>query len=88
MLERTRQRYASGGVTVLEPLGFDNTFAILVRRADAESLAFGRSAISKAQQRWQPGFGYEFVERQDGYRGLAPLTGSASRATRGSWIWR
>src|SRR5262245_12422748 len=62
VLERTRQRYAAGGVTVLEPLGFDNTFAILVRRADAES--FGLRTIGdlrQVQQRWQPGFGYEFV---------------------------
>jgi osmoprotectant transport system substrate-binding protein/osmoprotectant transport system permease protein len=76
VLERTRRRYAEGGVTVLEPLGFDNTFAILVRRADAESLGLRTIGdLRQVQQRWQPGFGYEFVERQDGYRGLAAAYG-------------
>ncbi|HEX5107825.1 MAG TPA: ABC transporter permease/substrate-binding protein [Vicinamibacterales bacterium] len=76
VLERTRRRYAEGGVTVLEPLGFDNTFAILVRRADAESLGLRSIGdLKQVQQRWQPGFGFEFVERQDGYRGLAAAYG-------------
>ncbi len=33
-----RDRYASVGVTTLPRLGFNNTFAILVRRSDAEKL--------------------------------------------------
>ncbi len=36
VLDAVRRRYADAGVTVLDPLGFENTFAILVRRADAE----------------------------------------------------
>jgi glycine betaine/choline ABC-type transport system substrate-binding protein len=54
-----------------EPLGFENTFAILVRGADARRL--GISTVSEARPHalgWRPGFGYEFVERADGYRGL------------------
>jgi osmoprotectant transport system permease protein len=55
-----------------EPLGFNNTFAIIVRRPDAEKL--GIKTISDAApftSKWTAGFGYEFIERQDGYPGLA-----------------
>jgi len=71
VMDATRARYADVGVTVLPPLGFDNTFAILVRRADAER--FGLKTIGdlrKVAAQWQPGFGFEFIERNDGYRGL------------------
>lgn len=72
VLETLRELYAERGLTVLPPLGFNNTFAILVRRADAG--AFGLRTISdlrKVPDTWRPGFGFEFVERADGYRGLA-----------------
>jgi glycine betaine/choline ABC-type transport system substrate-binding protein len=57
-----------------EPLGFNNTFAIIVRSADAKQ--FGIKTISDAApltRNWTAGFGYEFVEREDGYAGLAKL---------------
>jgi osmoprotectant transport system permease protein len=71
-----REAYAGAGLSVLPPLGFNNTFAILVRRRDADAL--GLSTIGDLQRvadRWTPGFGYEFVERADGYRGLAQAYG-------------
>jgi osmoprotectant transport system substrate-binding protein len=54
-----------------EPLGFNNTFAIIVRGADAKN--YKLKTISDAAPytpKWTPGFGYEFVEREDGYAGL------------------
>ena len=54
-----------------EPLGFNNTFAMLVRAADAQAL--GISTLSEAVRhadQWRFGAGYEFIERADGYRGL------------------
>ncbi len=72
VLMTTRERYAAGGVTVLPPLGFENTFAILVRRADAEQHGLRTIGdLRRVARRWLPGFGYEFIERADGYRGLA-----------------
>jgi glycine betaine/choline ABC-type transport system substrate-binding protein len=54
------------------PLGFDNTFAILVRRTDAERYALKRiSDLAPIVPRWHAGFGYEFLERADGFPGLA-----------------
>ncbi|HET7695877.1 MAG TPA: ABC transporter permease/substrate-binding protein [Vicinamibacterales bacterium] len=70
--ERVRQAYASAGVTMLPALGFENTFAILVRGDDARRL--GLRTIDDAAPhapRWQAGFGYEFLQRADGYPGLA-----------------
>jgi osmoprotectant transport system substrate-binding protein len=59
-----------------EPLGFDNTFAMLIRGADARRL--GIATLSEARPhapRWRPGFGYEFTERADGLRGLVETYG-------------
>ena len=59
------------GIEWTEPLGFNNTFAIIVRKSDAEQ--FGLRTISDAAprtSRWVAGFGYEFIEREDGYPGL------------------
>jgi osmoprotectant transport system permease protein len=76
VLTTTRARYADAGVTVLPPLGFDNTFAILVRRTDAEKLGLRTIGdLQRVPKSWQPGFGFEFLERQDGYRGLAAAYG-------------
>jgi len=58
------------------PLGFNDTFAIEIRGEDARRL--GLQTLSQAAAytpRWRPGFGYEFMERPDGYRGLAATYG-------------
>jgi len=60
------------GIEWSQPLGFNNTFAVIVRKADAERL--GLKTISDAAPHtanWTAGFGYEFIERGDGYPGLA-----------------
>jgi osmoprotectant transport system permease protein len=72
VLEAVRQAYAEAGLAVLDPLGFENTFAILVRGEDARRL--GLRTISDAARHaagWRGGFGYEFLQRADGYPGLA-----------------
>jgi osmoprotectant transport system permease protein len=67
----TRMLYAGAGITALEPLGFNNTFAILVRRRDAEALRLRTIGdLRSTVERWRPGVGYEFLQRQDGYPGL------------------
>jgi osmoprotectant transport system permease protein len=76
VFEEVREQYARTGRTLLPPLGFDNTFAILVRGADAR--AKGLKTIDDAVSRapgWRAGFGYEFLERPDGYPGLASAYG-------------
>lgn len=59
-----------------EPLGFNNTFVIVIRGSDAETLKL--KTISDAApytKTWTAGFGYEFIEREDGYPGLSKLYG-------------
>ena len=71
-----RDLYARSGRTLLAPLGFNNTFAILVRGRDARRLNLRtiEDAVPEAP-RWRAGFGYEFLERPDGYPGLARTYG-------------
>ena len=59
-----------------EPFGFNNTFAIEIRGEDARRL--GLKTLSQAAAytpQWRAGFGYEFSERPDGYKGLAATYG-------------
>lgn len=68
---RARELYARGGLTALGPLGFNNTFAILVRARDARALGLRTiDDLRPVAGRWTPGFGYEFLQREDGYPGL------------------
>src|SRR6266481_3949188 len=67
---------AALGIEWTEPLGFNNTFAIIIRKSDAEQ--FNLKTISDAAPhtaKWTPGFGYEFIEREDGYPGLVKAYG-------------
>jgi osmoprotectant transport system substrate-binding protein len=71
--DRVRREYAARfGLEVLPPLGFNNTFAMVVRGEDARRL--GIHSLSEAARytpQWRAGFGFEFMERPDGYEGLA-----------------
>jgi osmoprotectant transport system permease protein len=59
-----------------EPLGFNNTFAILVRAEDAEKLGLKTvSDASKVSPQWRAGFGQDFMSRADGYPGFARAYG-------------
>ncbi len=54
------------------PFGFNNTFAILVRRTDAVRYGLRSIAdLARVAPHWKAGFGYEFLERADGFEGLA-----------------
>jgi glycine betaine/choline ABC-type transport system substrate-binding protein len=68
---RVQSEYAARfGVQVLAPLGFNNTFAMVVRGEDADRFHLRAvSDIAPYAAKWRPGFGYEFIERPDGYRG-------------------
>ena len=71
-----RDAYGRTGLSVLPPLGFNNTFAIVVRRADADALGLQTvDDLRRVEGQWRPGFGYEFAERADGYAGLASAYG-------------
>jgi osmoprotectant transport system permease protein len=76
VLAAVRARYADAGITVLDPLGFENTFAMLVRGDDARRLGLKTiSDVAAKTAGWRAGFGYEFLQRADGYPGLARTYG-------------
>jgi osmoprotectant transport system substrate-binding protein len=74
---QVRNEYAKRfGLRAGPTLGFDNTFAIEIRGEDARRL--GLKTISQAAAytpQWRAGFGYEFMERPDGFKGLAATYG-------------
>jgi osmoprotectant transport system permease protein len=91
--ERARELYADAGVTALDPLGFNNTFAVLVRARDATARRLRTiEDLQAAAPGWTPGFGHEFLQRDDGYPGLVRTYGlqfpSQPRAMDLSLIYR
>src|SRR5688572_10288418 len=81
VMAAVRDRYAASGRAVLPPLGFDNTFAILVRGADARKNGLRTiDDVVKIAPTWRAGFGYEFMDRPDGYAGLAEAYGLTFRS--------
>ncbi len=63
-------------LTLGPPFGFNDTFAMEIRGEDARRLNI--KTLSQATAfalQWRAGFGYEFMERPDGYRGLAATYG-------------
>jgi osmoprotectant transport system substrate-binding protein len=68
---RVKQLYADRfHLEVTEPLGFENTFAMVIRGDDAKNLHLQKiSDIAPLAPKWRAGVGYEFLERPDGFRG-------------------
>ncbi len=55
----------------LPPLGFDDTFAMVIRGADARASRIETlSQAAKRKRPWVLGVGYEFLQRPDGLSGL------------------
>ena len=69
-LDQTRNSLEKVGVGMTAPLGFDNTYALVMRRSEAQRL--GIRTISDLQRYPELKFGltHEFLERQDGWRPL------------------
>ena len=75
--QRVKQEYAQRfHLDLTEPLGFENTFVIVIRGEDArrEHLRTISDIIPLAPH-WRASVGYEFLERPDGFRGLAERYG-------------
>jgi osmoprotectant transport system permease protein len=75
--DQVKREYAERfNAEVSPPLGFENTFAILVRGADARRLNL--KTISEAvphARNWRAGFGQDFMTRADGYPGFSKAYG-------------
>ncbi len=77
VMETVRRLYASRYNVVVGPaLGFENTFALVIRGDDARRLHL--STLSEAAQytpQWRLGAGYEFEQRPDGLAGMSTAYG-------------
>jgi len=74
---RVRSEYERRfGLTLTPAFGFNDTFAMEIRGEDARRLNIKTLSQATAfAPQWHAGFGYEFMERPDGYRGLAATYG-------------
>jgi len=75
--QRVKGEYESRfGLTLGPAFGFNDTFAMEIRGEDARRLNIKTLSQATAfTPKWRAGFGYEFMERPDGYRGLAATYG-------------
>ena len=71
VLERVRQQYQQRwNLRWLPPLGFDDTFAMVVRGDTARKRGLNTLSDAVGRGPWKLGVGYEFVQRPDGLDGL------------------
>ena len=75
--ENVKQAYAQKfNLEVMEPLGFEDTFAMIIRGEDARRYNIQTlSESAKYTSKWRGGFNYEFIDREDGFSGLAKTYG-------------
>ncbi len=74
--EKVKAEYSKLGIDVAPRLGFNNTFVIVIRQDEAAKLNVKTISEAAAHtKQWTAGFGYEFIEREDGFPGLAKLYG-------------
>jgi glycine betaine/choline ABC-type transport system substrate-binding protein len=73
VLAEVRAGYRRWHLLWLDPLGFENTFAMAVRTADSGGVrTLSEAAAARA---WRLGAGYEFAHREDGLPGLEKAYG-------------
>ena len=74
---RVKSEYAKRfNLVAGRPLGFNDTFAIEIRGDDAKRVHLTNISQAAAYApQWRAGFGYEFMERPDGYKGFVATYG-------------
>lgn len=70
---RVKKEYAEKfHLEMTGPLGFENTFAMVIRGDDAQKMHLRTlSDLASIAPKWRAGVGYEFLERPDGFPGLS-----------------
>src|SRR5438105_9472413 len=69
-LEQIRESLATFGVGMTEPLGFNNTYALVMRRSEAQRLGVRTISDLRKHPELKVGLTHEFLDRQDGWRPL------------------
>jgi len=76
VLAQVRSAYQQWGLRWMDPLGFDDTFAMVTLKADADTRRVHTlTEAGTYPPGWSLGAGYEFVERPDGWAGLQKTYG-------------
>jgi osmoprotectant transport system substrate-binding protein len=75
--QRVKREYERRfGLDLGPPFGFNDTFAMEIRGEDARRLNIRTLSQAAAfTPQWRAGFGYEFMERPDGYGGMVATYG-------------
>ncbi|MDK7191574.1 ABC transporter permease/substrate-binding protein [Aerococcus urinae] len=61
-------------LTLLEPMAYENTYAILMRRDQAQAMGIKKiSDLKPYADKLRAGFTLEFIDREDGYQGIQAL---------------
>ena len=66
-----REALAKSGIGITESLGFNNTYALVMRRDRAEKLGLHTISDLRNHSELKIGLTHEFLDRQDGWRPLA-----------------
>jgi osmoprotectant transport system permease protein len=80
-LATLRDAVADRGLRLLDPLGFNNTYAIAMKRARAEALGIARIGDLAQAPALRVVVSHEFLERADGWPGLSAAYGLPQRVT-------
>ena len=69
-LDEIRESLAKFGIAMTEPLGFNNTYALVMRRSEAQRLGIRTITDLRKYPELKLGLTHEFLDRQDGWRPL------------------
>jgi osmoprotectant transport system permease protein len=69
-LDEIRNALGKIGVGITDPLGFNNTYALVMRRAEAERLGVRTISDLQKHPELKIGLTHEFLDREDGWRPL------------------
>src|SRR4029453_1380874 len=74
-LDQIRDSLKEHGVDMTAPLGFNNTYALVMRRGEAQRLVIRTISDLQRYPGLKFGLTHEFLERQEGWRALPPRAG-------------
>jgi osmoprotectant transport system permease protein len=69
-LDQIRESLAKSGIGITKPLGFNNTYALVMRRSEAQRLGIRTISDLRRYPELKIGLTHEFLDRQDGWRPL------------------
>jgi len=78
-LDQIRDSLEKLGVGTTAPLGFNNTYALVMRRSEAQRLGIRKISDLQGYPELKFGLTHEFLERQDGWRPLRERYGLAQQ---------